>query len=579
MSYDEGEMLIATQESAIEELKRLLENNKLPVDNDKMIEMLVLTGYDPNQAFELLEPPLELTKPSDKINPLKNRRRTQKLTQSLDTSAASTKSIKNRTRKNIVDAREYVIQQEKQDLESKLPEYLNGAKLDIIERDDHYFYRSITNQLLDYGFSVPDEYQTVRNLIADYIDSKIPVNIITAESPSCTSKKEYTDAIRQTSRGDTLEIKVVHDGCLNSLTRGQAFKIIVYIIIDNEIKLHPGFLQTMPNDEKSRWPIRLIYVGNYLDFDGYNHFHRIYFDDLDKQKQYYVGEANHYSITQSPSRNNSMWSPRNEMSPREIEAQKQAFEQFNKGRKIVEIDENSDEYGELLVDNLNNPFMVMGYQNGESNILYKTKLIRGCSGDGIERFAAYIYVPKDLDKNNRKYTRYPNPTMLNVDKKTIVNISLHKWANIWDDNNNIPLSNGSKALLIHMSEPRGVEEVIGTEDADFISITEKEKEISYERHGERGMSFSPDTGVIALDNEIAEPSCVLYVTDPTDGRKLIFFLKFFREFDDYNNHRVFSEDNKSGGKSRRRRITRKLRRNKRRQTKRRHAKRAFKLTQ
>ena len=62
-------------------------------------------------------------------------------------------------------------QSEKHTLESQLPPELNGAMVDIIERDGHCFFRSITHQLRAYGFNVPTEYQTVRNLVAEYIEN------------------------------------------------------------------------------------------------------------------------------------------------------------------------------------------------------------------------------------------------------------------------------------------------------------------------------------------------------------------------------------------------------------------------
>ena len=494
---------------------------------------------------------------------------------------------------------------------------MNGANVYIIARDDHCFFRSITHQLRDYGFTVKDEYKTVRDLIANYIDENIPLNIV--NEIGYATVKDYTDAIRGNLWGGALEIQAVLDGCLNSLTGGQTLKIIIYFVNNkNEIALEPDFFNTIPKDEDWRWPIRLLYVGNTVEYNGNNHFHRIYFYNLDRQKQNYVEETIRPEIAQSPSASSPFRSPYDDLSEEELQQQIKAYEQlqetirpeiaqspsasspfrspyddlsegelqqqikayeqFNKGRKIVEINENSGEYLDLLFDNFNKPFMVMGYQNGAPNILYKTNLVPGYSGDGITRFAAVIYVPKDLDKNNRKYTRYPNPSMLNVDDKTIVNISLHKWANIWDDNNNIPLGDNThedsaeKNLKINMVVANGVEEVIGTKDAEFTSISKKIKDIPYIRHGERGMSFSPDTGVIAIDDNFEDPYCSLYITDPTDGRELILHLRFLR-------NEPIERNNSKGGKSHRRRNTRKLRRNKRRQTKRRPAKRAFKLTQ
>jgi hypothetical protein len=486
----------------------------------------------------------------------------------------------NRTRRNItkaIDSDKIITDEqttEKHTLESQLPDYLNGANVDIIQRDGHCFFRSITHQLVDYGFTVGHEYRVVRNLIAYYIDNEpdITDNIIRSESPGYSDKQKYTDAIRESLWGGRLEIQAIHDGCLSSLTDGQAFKIIVYSVTpDGTIGLHPEFLHTMPNGDEeqliTRWSIRLLFVGN-------NHFHRIYFNDLVRQKQNYVEETRNIGPNTGlpPSRLTTAQlkqmgllesSPRpNEwgLSPSEMEAQRQALAHT---KDTVRVDENSNEYINLLYENFSMPFMIMGYQNGEPNLLYKSVWVNSTIAHGIPTYTGDIYIPLEADINNRQFTRYPNPTMLNVAGKTIVNISLHRWANIWDDDNDTPLGtindtmdSGQKSLKIYMTNPNGVEEVIGSKDADFTSISLLEATVLYMRHGERGMAFSPDTGVIALDDNVNPSSCTIHVTDPTDGRKLILVLNFHRR------------EQKPGGKSRRRN-TRKPRRNQRRRTKRR----------
>ena len=228
-------------------------------------------------------------------------------------------------------------------------------------------------------------------------------------------------------------------------------------------------------------------------------------------------------------------------------------------------------------------FMIMGYQNGHPNLLYKS-IWSESESDGISTFTGDIYIPKEVDINNRKYTRYPNSSMLNVDGKTIVNISLHRWANIWDEDNNVPLNvisqsrdSGSKFLSIQMADAYGVEEVIGPADADFSSISLDKKEILYIRHGQHGMSFSPDTGVIALVDKVENPNCSISVIDPMDGRTLKLKLNFHRmeymppsdkvPVYDMFGAKVVPGKKTPGGKSRRTRKSRKQRR--RRQTKRR----------
>jgi hypothetical protein len=291
-------------------------------------------------------------------------------------------------------------------------------------------------------------------------------------------------------------------------------------------------------------------------FVGNNHFHRIYFENLDRQKQNYAEETRNIGpntglppsrpTTAQLKRMGLLESPRqNEwgLSPSEMEAQRQALAHT---KDTVPVDENSDAYTNLLVDNLSMPFMIMGYQNGQPNLLYESVWNVPITDGDITTYSGHIYIPPEADINNRQFTRYPNPTMLNVYGKTIVNISLHRWANIWDDINNIPLGtinhtkdSGQKSLFIYMTNASGVEEVIGTKDADFTSISLVEKTILYMRHGERGMAFSPDTGVIALDDKNKNPSCTIHITDPTDGRQLILNLIF---------HRTLP---KRGGKSRR----------------------------
>ena len=181
-------------------------------------------------------------------------------------------------------------QSEKHTLESQLPPELNGAMVDIIERDGHCFFRSITHQLRAYGFNVPTEYQTVRNLVAEYIENSdhITLDMIRVESPNYTSRTQYTNALRQGLWGGKIEIIAIHNGCLSSLTDGQFLRINIYSVNNGQIKLHPGFIGTRPDDEGEqlieRFPIRLLYVGN-------NHFHRIYFNDINYQKLDYHDEV------------------------------------------------------------------------------------------------------------------------------------------------------------------------------------------------------------------------------------------------------------------------------------------------
>lgn len=611
---DNGELLRIKQEIAIKEVKKLLGEKSVKNDGNIM-DMLEITkdikgNYYPEKAYELLFPSitkastnttLPYIKPSAKTNlpdimvqsnknaPNTNASRTSTkekntllpainlTSKSNHTQKTSTKTPPNKTQKKDGALKYERPKTEKQTLESQLPEYLNGANVDIIQRDGHCFFRSITHQLMQYRFIISNEYKVVRNLIADYIDKSVNITIdsINAESPGYSDKQAYTAAIRKSLWGGRLEIQAIHDGCLSSLTDGQAFKIIVYSVTPNgTIVLHPEFLYTTPNGEEEhvlkRWPIRLLFVGN-------NHFHRIYFNDLVRQTQNYPEETRNIgpNIGLPPSRLTTaqlkqmgllVSSPRSNewgSAQEEMEEQRQALAQFNKKNTLVTVDENSNEYINLLYENFSMPFMIMGYQNGEPNLLYKSVWVNSTIARGIPTYTGDIYIPLEADINNRQFTRYPNSTMLNVAGKTIVNISLHRWANIWDDDNNIPLGtindtkdSGQKSLHIYMPVQNGVEEVIGTEGADFTSISLLEAPVLYMRHGERGMAFSPDTGVIALDDNVNPSSCTIHVTDPTDSRQLVLVLNFHRR------------EQKPGGKSRRRN-TRKPRRNQRRRTKRR----------
>ena len=510
-------------------------------------------------------------------------------------------------------------EEEREKLKGWLPQYLYGAEIDIIQRDGNCFFRSITHQLRAYGFKVPDEYQTVRNLVADYIKDTTNEYITQIFNPTYTlypedthtvteevTQKQYADRIRDQMWGSDIEAIAITNGCLVSLTENQDVCVIIYIKNSrNEIIKQNGL--SVPRG----LPIRLLFVGR-------NHYHRIYFDDINRQSIIYPEELisgqpinpdtgmtqdeearqleaykrfnNEKSETEINNSSSKLACPEctylNDaetkncevcgtalnkadfkinyewrMSKKEKEEQLKEFEKYNNHR-IVIVNEDSDEYVNLSIENLGKPFMIMGYQNGQPNLLYKS-LWYESESDGIQTFTGHIDIPREVDNNNHKFTRYPNPSMLNVDGKTIVNISLHLWANIWDEDDNVPLGtvsethdSGSKFLLIQMTDAHGVEKVFGTEDADFTSISLVEKEVLYMRHGERGMSFSPDTGVIALVNKENNPSCIINVIDPTDGRELILVLHFHRK----------PELPVPGGKPRR---TRKSRKNRRRQTKRR----------
>ena len=250
------------------------------------------------------------------------------------------------------------------------------------------------------------------------------------------------------------------------------------------------------------------------------------------------------------------------MSPREMEEQIKALSKMTNKKDTVYVDENSVEYKELHDKNNFDPFMIMGYQNGQPNLLYKTvckKVNFRYNIFNVETYRCKIFIPREADINDRKFTRYPNPTMLNVDGKTIVNISLHQWANIWNETNDED-NPGQKSLNIYMYNTEGVEEVKGTKDADFTSISLEENPILYMRHGDFGMLYSPDTGVIALDDKEDKPYCDIRITDPSDGRIMILILKFYRNEEDFyrGEEEDFLDEPKLGGKSRRK--TRKPRR-------------------
>lgn len=519
-------------------------------------------------------------------------------------------------------------QSEKHTLESQLPPELNGAMVDIIERDGHCFFRLITHQLRAYGFNVPTEYQTVRNLVAEYIEKTedITLDMIISESPGYNTKIKYADALRKSLWGGKIEIIAIHDGCLSSLTDGQFLRINIYSVNNGQmIELHPGFIGTRPDDEGEqlieRLPIRLLYVGK-------NHFHRIYFDNIENQKRDYQGEVRpaelilgqpiypdtgmtqdekaqqlesyeHFQKDKSATLINDLPSKRscsqctylnnaetancevceaalnkanlqinNEwgMSEKEKRDQLQELEKYNNsdeyqnlplissevdqitaaefgftprtaadqikalqqieqqhGPKFVNIVED-DAYLLLVEKCMNDPFMIMGYQNGYPNLHYESTWKET---NKKNTFIGRIYIPREENLNDRKYTRYPNPLMSNTDEKTIVNLSLHNWAfgmYYWNDK-----SKHSKKIIdvsIHMSDETGVSEVESTvENADFFSISKILKSIPYLVHDS---SYSPDTGVLALDDKIDKCLCKIAIENGP-----ILKLIFYRDKDDY----------------------------------------------
>jgi len=539
---------------------------------------------------------------------------------------------------------------EKHTLESKLPPELNGANVEIIKREGDCFFISVTHQLRAYGFNVLHEYQTVRDLVAEYIEKShhITLDMIKFESPNYTTRKQYTDALRENLWGGKLEIIVIHDGCLSSLTNGQSLRINVYSVNNSQIELHRGFKGTRPDDVRERFPIRLLYVGN-------NHFHRIYFNDINYQKLDYHDEVRpaelisgqhidpdtgmtldekarqleaykHFQkdesvtpINDSPSQwscsqctylnddgttncaaceaalnkadlliNDECGMSKKEkeeqlkelekydnsdgyqdlklspislqvdsktahefgLTPSSAADQINRFQQFEKhGQKIVKIVEDVA-YLSLQAKCLDDPFMIMGYQNGHTNLHYESTWEK----EEENIFIGRIYIPKDDDPNNRKYTRYPHPFMSNTVGKTIVNLSLHNWAfGMYYWKKKSQSSEKEIDVNIKMSDTLGVSEVEKTEKkADFYSISKTQKLIKYTIHD---FSYSPDTGVLALDGDTCR--CKIEIEN---GPTLI--LIFYRNKDDYD------RTSKIGGTRKRRRQT-KRRKSKRRQTKRR----------
>ncbi len=241
--------------------------------------------------------------------------------------------------------------------------------------------------------------------------------------------------------------------------------------------------------------------------------------------------------------------------PRTAANQIKALQQIEQqhGPKFVNIVEDKA-YLSLVEKCLNDPFMIMGYQNGYPNLHYESTWEKE---EGKENtFIGRIYIPIEDDLNKRKYTRYPNPLMSNTDGKTIVNLSLHNWAfglHYWHDNNNKKNSVNQIDINIKMSDTLGVSEVESTvDDAGFFSISKTQKSIPYIVHDS---SYSPDTGVLALDGY--KCACEIKIENGP-----ILALVFYRDKDDY------VRNSKIGGTRKRRRQT-KRRQSKRRQTKRR----------
>lgn len=246
------------------------------------------------------------------------------------------------------------------------------------------------------------------------------------------------------------------------------------------------------------------------------------------------------------------------LTPRGAAAQITALQQIQEqhGPKFVYIDDKDQAYLALVAKCLADPFMIMGYQNGHNNLHYESTWKKE---EGKENtFIGMIYIPKEDDLNDRKYTRYPNPLMSNTDGKTIVNLSLHNWAfglHSWHDNNNKKNSENQIDINIKMPRKRGVSEVESTvSNPDFFSISETQKSIPYIVHDS---AYSPDTGVLALDD--AHHICLCNI-EIENGP--ILRLSFYRNIDNY-------EHNSQIGGTRKRRRQTKRRQSKRRQTKRR----------
>jgi len=591
---DAEELFMKKQTDAILEVRKLLGEKSVKNDGDIM-GMLELTfdnegNYNPQQAYNLL-----VSRPTTPIGLKTNKTHKKTPLSSINPFTNRGTFNNNLTRRNITRAinSDKIITDEqtteKHTLESQLPDYLNGANVDIIKRDGHCFFRSITHQLVDYGFTVDHEYQVVRNLIADYIyeDPEITDIIIHSESPGYSDKQAYTNAIKQSLWGGRFEIQAIHDGCLSSLTDGQAFKIIVYSVKpDGTIGLHPDFLHTMPNGDEeqliTRWPIRLLFVGN-------NHFHRIYFEDLVRQKQNYMEETRNIGpntglppsrpitaqlkqmgLLESSPRPNELdcqaCTTRNDISSpicRICETNRVKPEDWiclvcsaynSKSDEICDqcdaprgqTAKEAEAYNLLKTEQIIQPFFIMGYQNGKVNKYYKHIFKKTPPNNYI--YECDIYVPRNPDSN-----RKPIESMGDMTHKTVVNLSLHYWAlrrdaERYDENGN---QVNQKNLDMYIKSQKGLVPISG--EGFFPISFNVATPIPYLMHHN---SFSPDTGVIVLDDNEDNPTCTIYVTDPTDSRQLILVLHFHRQ------------ELKPGGKSRRRN-TRKPRRNQRRRTKRR----------
>lgn len=168
----------------------------------------------------------------------------------------------------------------------------------------------------------------------------------------------------------------------------------------------------------------------------------------------------------------------------------------------------------------------------------------------------HVYVPK----GSKGILNRPAPATVETEnntKKTFVNVFIHDWLFY----GNKPVENHEllkNPYLKIIERTSGIENTKG-DGISVYPITETWTKVQYHLHNLDNPipSYSPDTGLIVLnDDDDKQQFCRILCVDKDTNRLLVLTIRFYRDEEDYK----ISVTKPRGGKSRRRRSTRKPRR-------------------